>query len=308
MVRRIVEWLRALGDPGEPSTPDEPRQYGVWSTYTPQASVLIADDIAADAGRLGEPLQNAGFRVEVALTGTEAAAQLQAHRPDIIVMDRSLPGNRGFTTLNRLAGDPDTANIPVIMTTVKGSINPFWRIGDQAVSYLSHPFDPAQLLYVAQTLDFLRTIPQTVGGAVQSDTPADECSVSTILAMVRAEGLAGKIQQGLREAGYECVTVGTGSAGVQLARTMQPDLIVLDRYFDDMHGLEVLRELKTDALTQSISVVKITEPHAGISRAVWEPGNVGVAGFITIPFHPLELRRIVDRIAGKKRLYDDEDD
>ncbi len=51
----------------------------------------------------------------------------------------------------------------------------------------------------------------------------------------------------LNEAGYRVVEAATGNEGLQLAREIRPDLILLDVMLPDMDGLEVCRRIKADA-------------------------------------------------------------
>jgi len=50
----------------------------------------------------------------------------------------------------------------------------------------------------------------------------------------------------LAPAGFEVVSAASGAAGLHLARTQPPDVIVLDLMMDEMDGYDVARELKLD--------------------------------------------------------------
>jgi signal transduction histidine kinase/ActR/RegA family two-component response regulator len=61
-----------------------------------------------------------------------------------------------------------------------------------------------------------------------------------------------------RRPGYELLTATTGRAGVQLARTLHPDVVLLDLDLPDMRGEEVLAELRADPETADIPVIVVT--------------------------------------------------
>jgi two-component system, cell cycle response regulator DivK len=79
--------------------------------------VLVVDDV--DHGReiFAEYLEFRGFRVATASDGLEAIAKTHELRPDIILMDLSLPGIDGWEATRRLKQDPRTSAIPIIAVT-----------------------------------------------------------------------------------------------------------------------------------------------------------------------------------------------
>ena len=57
---------------------------------------------------------------------------------------------------------------------------------------------------------------------------------------------------------YQVATAQDGHDALHLARTWQPDLILLDVMMPDMDGFETCRKLKRDAVTRHIPVVMVT--------------------------------------------------
>jgi two-component system, cell cycle response regulator DivK len=79
--------------------------------------VLVVDDV--DHGReiFAEYLEYRGFRVATAADGLEALDKAFELRPDIILMDLSLPGIDGWEATRRLKQDERTRTIPIIALT-----------------------------------------------------------------------------------------------------------------------------------------------------------------------------------------------
>jgi CheY-like chemotaxis protein len=83
----------------------------------PQPLVLIVDDFEDNREMYAEYLSYSGYRVEQASDGEQAVELAQRIRPDVVVMDLSLPVMDGWEATRRLKSDPRTRNIPVIALT-----------------------------------------------------------------------------------------------------------------------------------------------------------------------------------------------
>ncbi len=79
--------------------------------------VLLVEDNELNRNMLSRRLQRRGFDVITAEDGVEALELARRERPDIILMDMSLPRMDGWTATARLKQDPELANIPVIALT-----------------------------------------------------------------------------------------------------------------------------------------------------------------------------------------------
>ncbi len=64
-------------------------------------------------------IERGGYACRVVLAGDAALGAVRDWRPDLIVLDRMLPGLSGDEVLTGLSRDPTTAAIPVIMLTAK---------------------------------------------------------------------------------------------------------------------------------------------------------------------------------------------
>jgi CheY-like chemotaxis protein/anti-sigma regulatory factor (Ser/Thr protein kinase) len=82
-----------------------------------------------------------------------------------------------------------------------------------------------------------------------------------------------------------------GEAGIELARTRLPDLILLDLHLPDVPGAEVLRRLREDPVTAAIPVVIISADATGISQA-----RLRAAGADQYLTKPLDLDEFLSTI------------
>lgn len=84
---------------------------------TERSRILVVDDYADAREMYSEYLQFSGFDVVEAANGMEALQRAVEERPDVILMDLSLPVMDGWEATRRLKADGRTANIPVVALT-----------------------------------------------------------------------------------------------------------------------------------------------------------------------------------------------
>lgn len=82
-----------------------------------RVTVLLAEDDPLSADMLSRRLSRCGYEVTVVGNGLDALYRARANRPDLILMDVSLPEMDGLEVTRRLRADPATAGIPVIALT-----------------------------------------------------------------------------------------------------------------------------------------------------------------------------------------------
>ncbi len=115
------------------------------------AHIMAVDDDPLIRRLVQMNLQRQGYRVTLASNGVEALQQLEDERPDLLVLDISMPEMDGIELLRRLRAAPDTADIRVIMLSAKAQeadIHEGHRSGANA--YLTKPFSPQALIETVQ--------------------------------------------------------------------------------------------------------------------------------------------------------------
>ena len=81
------------------------------------ALILVVDDYQDAREMYAEYLQFSGFRVAEARNGNEAVEKAFSLKPDLILMDLSLPGMDGWEATRRLKSDEATRHIPIVALT-----------------------------------------------------------------------------------------------------------------------------------------------------------------------------------------------
>src|SRR5688572_20621013 len=79
--------------------------------------ILLVEDNEMNRDMLSRRLVRNGFEVVIAVDGVKGVAMAGLERPDLILMDMSLPEIDGWEATRRVKADPATRSIPVIALT-----------------------------------------------------------------------------------------------------------------------------------------------------------------------------------------------
>jgi adenylate cyclase len=135
-------------------------------------TILIVDDTPTNIGIISSVLKDI-FRTKVATNGEKALALASASdRPDLILLDITMPGMDGYEVCRRLKANPATSTIPVIFLTAKTEDEDERQGFDVgAVDYVHKPFSaPIMLARVKTHLALQAALRQ----AQESQKRADE--------------------------------------------------------------------------------------------------------------------------------------
>ena len=105
--------------------------------------VLVIDDDPTARELISEYLRQAGFAVITAAGGREGLKRAKEYHPIAITLDVMMPDIDGWTVLAALRGDPELADIPVVMATIVDEQRHGMTLG--AVGYLTKPIDRDKL-------------------------------------------------------------------------------------------------------------------------------------------------------------------
>ena len=99
--------------------------------------IMLVDDEAGFATTLGERLELRSFEVCLAQTGIQAIAMMDVEKPDVVLMDLSLPDLDGLSVMDKLKGiDPDAV---VMILSGHGMEHRAEALEKGAFSYIMKP-------------------------------------------------------------------------------------------------------------------------------------------------------------------------
>ena len=118
---------------------------------------------------------------------------------------------------------------------------------------------------------------------------------ATILIVDDEQSILNIVTAYLRAEGYTVHTAMDGLSGLKAARTLKPDLIVLDIMLPGMDGLEVLQHLRRES---EVYVIMLTAKSEEMDKVIGL--SVGADDYLTKPF---SARELVARVKAALRRY-----
>ncbi|MGI8841111.1 MAG: response regulator [Caulobacteraceae bacterium] len=199
-------------------------------------TVLVIDDDPIVHDLMTRFLAREKLRAIIAADG-ESGLRLAAEiKPIAITLDVMMPRIDGWSVLTALKSDPVTANIPVIMLTMVSDKSLGYSLG--ASEYLTKPIDRERLHAVLE-----KYVPGAAGPVLVVE---DDAATRELL------------QRSLAAKGYEVRQAADGRAALELLKTVQPCLILLDLMMPNMNGFEFLHVLRQNKTWEAIPVMVVT--------------------------------------------------
>jgi len=91
-------------------------------------------------------LEEQGYEVLEAYDGKQALEMLETVRPDLIILDVTMPRMTGWDVLREIQADPEKVDIPVLMLTARAG----WELG--VTWYQTKPFELDELAMIIERI------------------------------------------------------------------------------------------------------------------------------------------------------------
>jgi len=109
--------------------------------------VLIVDDEPNIVAALEFLLHKSGYEVRVAPNGEDALVQLDAFKPDLVLLDVMMPKVSGYEVCQRMRAEPKWQGIKIVMLSARGrevEVSKGMSLG--ADLYVTKPFSSTELV------------------------------------------------------------------------------------------------------------------------------------------------------------------
>ena len=202
--------------------------------------VLVVDDDDADLLLYERALAGTQYQIVPVRSAAAAVKALESIQPAAIVLDIRLHGDEAWDFLAKLKQRAPTNRVPVLVVSSVDDRHKALALG--ADTYRAKPIDAEWLQ-------------RTLGALIHQDA-------RRILVVDDQEASRFIMREILGNSSFEVFEAPRGYAGLDQARRLRPDVILLDLHLGDMDGVDVREALRQEGPTAGVPVIVVT------SRAV----------------------------------------
>ena len=264
-------------------------------------TILIVEDDPFIATALQVRLRANGYNTLCAGDAASGLSQAVQHRPELVILDVSLPAGDGLQLARRLKSIPETRDTPTVFVTANKDPDLREKVMDLGSAGLfEKPYDADELLAIighalGETGMFHRPIARYA--------PPGELAVPTEGTMPRKKVLIVEDDQKialalalrLQSAGYETSTAYDALTGVKSALSLQPDLVLLDISMPAGSGFTVAERMRSASPTPIPIIFLTASKQPGLRERAEE---LGAAGYFEKPYEAEALLTAVYQHLG----------
>jgi len=119
--------------------------------------ILVADDNANIRKVVKMGFESLGYAVITAEDGRVALEKIRAERPDLVILDVTMPEKSGYDVCAEMKADAELRTTPVVMLTAKNlEEDQYWGRELGADEYITKPYDPEELERAVEKIFALR--------------------------------------------------------------------------------------------------------------------------------------------------------
>jgi two-component system cell cycle response regulator len=228
--------------------------------------------------------------------GMAGLAVATREKPDLILLDYTMPVMDGFEVLARLRSDAELKTIPVIMLTAEASRETVMKIAKLGVrDYLIKPFKGELLVERVGRVLTLQTKADAAQKARRYDDPI------SILVVDDKPAISGQIKSALGDTPWKVTAADQPGQALDICMEQGVDVVLASLTLPNDGAYMLFQNLRGYANTASIPVLGLCVKTAVADQA--RAQQAGFAGIITKPIDPGELKSKVSRILKLETSY-----
>lgn len=267
--------------------------------------LLLVDDDATTLRALSRILSAYGDQ-RLATSGAQALHLARAEPPDLMLIDMEMPGMSGTQLCALLKSDPMLADVPVLFVTSDDTQETrveALQLG--AADFVIKPFLSEQLqarvAAILRNAERLKQSKQEVAQASPAAASLLHSGPFRLMAVDDDEGAIEMLRHTLSGVG-EVRAVQQGRDAMDMARSWQPDLVLIDALMSGMDGFELCSRLQADPQLRQVPIVFVTR----LANFQYEAKALalGATDFVIKPYSPPILKARVRNLLELKRRSD----
>jgi DNA-binding response OmpR family regulator len=268
--------------------------------------ILIIEDDRKLALALCVRLKANGYSTWIASDGIEGLSAAYRERPDLILLDLSLPAGHGLALARELRQHSETARTPIILATASKDPNlraTAMELG--AAGVIGKPYDAKTLLVMVQgalgdtSLSTLRALTARANPASAPAPALPKRVTKTILVVEDDERLALAISLRMKAAGFETAVAVDAPSAVRCATQIEPDAVVLDISLPGGDGFLVAERIQAHTHKPTAIVFLTASKLPGLRERAKE---LGAAGFLEKPYKPEVLLDLISQAVLREAI------
>jgi signal transduction histidine kinase/DNA-binding response OmpR family regulator/HAMP domain-containing protein len=227
----------------------KPPQRSITEPVAGTKTILLVDDSEPAIIQMRDILAEQGYRILIAHDGSEALSSIETNLPDAIVLDLTMPGIDGFTVLKTVRDAERTAHVPVLILTAK-------QITKEELRFLKRN----NIHQLIQKGDVNREeLLDAVAAMVTVARPVRQAIIGKPIVLIVEDNPDNMLtMQALLAEDFTLLEATDGHAGVAIAKSRKPHLILMDIGLPEKDGVEAFKELRRNAGTANIPVIAVT--------------------------------------------------
>lgn len=265
--------------------------------------------LSVDDSRMIHTLINKGFapydvQMVFASNGAEGLEVAAREKPDVILLDVTMPVMDGVECLGKLKADPALKDIPVIMLTAEAGKENVLKIAKMGVrDYIVKPFTEANVIDRVSRLVTLnpKSAAAAPAPAAAAAPAAKKARTATdaikILVVDEHPAIAESIAKAVSKRGWKVVSCpGPAEAQPHIATTVAadetPDAILVSLAFPGKGALKFYQSVRMNPALKSVPLIGLS-----VKTATFDQNEAKETGYAAIFTKPLELGELPDRVA-----------
>jgi two-component system cell cycle response regulator len=258
--------------------------------------ILTVDDSKTIRMIVARAFKSFACEILEASDGVEGLAIVNREKPDIILLDYTMPVMDGFEMLNKLKADPEARSIPVVMLTAEAGRENVLKIARLGVrDYLVKPFKEDLVVERVGRIIDLKAKNEAAAKAKRYDDPLHLLLVDDKPAILE------QIRGGLTDTTWTLSGLTQAGQAVDFCTNQMPDVILVSLSLPEGAGFMLFQMMRAAVKTKSIPIFGLSVKSG--TEEQQRAQQMGFNGIITKPIDPEDLKIKVTRALSLDTSY-----